>query len=154
MWEMPFQRHKFQKFSEGYASGLPQLDVRIPAWGRYIRVSPRVVNRLPTPVLILNTLTVISSKRQVLPHFHTRKYVIFSVIFHRVSSINFGIEQAIELEKEKLHVQQKATDRAHAEVQLDFERKRLETTRAIEARHACNQAAIVWGCKNAKTRYY
>ena len=41
-------------------------------------VSPRVVNRLATPVLIVNTPIVISSKRQVLPHFHTRKYVIFA----------------------------------------------------------------------------
>ena len=40
-----------------------------PAWGRHIRVSPRVVNRLHRPVLIVNTPIVISSKRQVLPLF-------------------------------------------------------------------------------------
>ena len=35
-------------------------------------------------------------------------------------------KQAIELEEEKLRVRQKATERAHAEVQLHFERKRFE----------------------------
>ena len=46
--------------------------------------------RLHRPVLIVNTPIVISSKRQVLPLFHTRKYDIFYLIFYSVSSVNFG----------------------------------------------------------------
>ena len=52
--------------------------LRVPRMGRHFRVSPLVVNRLAMPVLIVNTPIVISSKRQVLLHFYTRKYVIFA----------------------------------------------------------------------------
>ena len=52
-----------------------------PLVGRAVRV-PRLgggkFEFRPTPVLIVNTSIVISSKRQVLPHFHTRKHLIFA----------------------------------------------------------------------------
>ena len=55
MREMPFQRHKFQKFPEGGMppdppSWTPPLVVRVPSLGRHIQVSPQVVNWLVTPV--------------------------------------------------------------------------------------------------------
>ena len=55
MWEMVFQRHKFQKCSEGDTTLEPLVERTLrralySTWGRHIGVSPRVVNRLAMPV--------------------------------------------------------------------------------------------------------
>ena len=88
-----FRDTNFKHFPRGDCPRTPRwtrLTLYVyPAWGRHIRLSPRVVNRLATPLLIVNTPIVISSKRQVWPHFHMRKHVIFAW-FYWVSSVNFG----------------------------------------------------------------
>ena len=89
-----FRDTNFKHFPREDCPRTPSLDapyvVRVPRLGAAnIRLSPRVVNRLATPVLIVNTPIVISSKREVLPHFHTRKHVIFAW-FYWVSSVHFG----------------------------------------------------------------
>ena len=75
MRETPFQRHKFEKISDGDTSPDPLTWTRLMAstctW-LHIRVSPSASYRLHRPVLIVNKPIVISSKRQVLPLFHTR----------------------------------------------------------------------------------
>ena len=67
MREMPFQTQISKMFRGGHA---PE-----PRYGICV---PRLGNQLATPVLIVNTPIVISSKRQVLQHFHMQKYVIFA----------------------------------------------------------------------------
>ena len=68
-----FRDTNFKKFPKGACPPIPLSWTRL----RRVRV-PCLANRLATPVLIVNTPIVISSKRQVLPHFHTQKYVIFA----------------------------------------------------------------------------